>query len=77
MAEGALMSNVRHPDGTRKSDPTGQKKSNPGRLADKSESGHWVEHSTTDGNRMPPRGPANIIVRTPNPLPPPRDVESQ
>ena len=26
---------------------------------------------------MPPPGPSNIIVRTSNPLPPPRDVLSQ
>lgn len=26
---------------------------------------------------LPPPGPSNIIVRTPNPLPPPKDVLSQ
>lgn len=27
--------------------------------------------------KLPPSGPSNIIVRTPSPLPVPRDVESQ
>lgn len=28
-------------------------------------------------SELPPPGPSNIIVLTPNPLPPPRDVKSQ
>lgn len=32
---------------------------------------------TRDGSLLPPPGPSNIIIRTPNPLPPPRNVESQ
>lgn len=28
-------------------------------------------------SQLPPPGPSNIVVRTPNPLPPPRTVGSQ
>ena len=35
------------------------------------DSGHHVEVQS-----MPPEGPSNIIVVTPNPLPPPKDVRS-
>jgi hypothetical protein len=27
--------------------------------------------------QLPPPGPSNIVIRTPNPLPPPRTVQSQ
>ncbi len=39
--------------------------------------GQYSVRRSKDDARMPSPGPSNIIVRTPNPLPPPRDVESQ
>jgi hypothetical protein len=40
--------------------------------------GHrYAVHRSTPGRFMPPPGPSNIIVVTPNPLPAPKDVDSQ
>jgi hypothetical protein len=39
--------------------------------------GQYAERSTRRGVSLPPEGPSNIIVRTANPLPAPKTVDSQ
>lgn len=39
--------------------------------------GRYPVGHNKDDRKLPPPGPSNIIILTPNPLPPPRDVESQ
>lgn len=40
--------------------------------------GRWaIVRRTELRESLPPPGPSNIIILTPNPLPPPRDVKSQ
>ena len=37
----------------------------------------YAVYHSADGHVLPPPGPSNIIVRTANPLPAPKDVKSQ
>lgn len=39
--------------------------------------GQWAVRRSSAGQIMPPPGPSNIIIVTANPLPPPKDVDSQ
>lgn len=52
--------------------------SNPASWIRRDKSGPWRDvRRDKRRDALPPPGPSNIIILTPNPLPPPRDVESQ
>jgi len=65
-----MIKKVTNPNWTVKEELKSEKLASPG--------GQHDDYArSADRTKLPPPGPSNIIVRTPSPLPAPKDVRSQ